>query len=571
MDYRSLALLIRDRIRTNSIALLLDELSQVQLGNNEWDTILMTLKAEYQDYEKSKMLSLLSVEQEDLFENRYRYRLIKLSNKIIDELKEKFYSDEETCFSNEIVEEFRLMDEIIERLTKEQYRIIDFLSFIKRARISGCAGSGKTLVAIEKAFRCASAGKKTLFLCHSPLLADFIYSILMENTNVDVYAFEDFINELNEKKSLNRNTWNNYSEPLKTDLDFSKKQIQKSGINYEVLIVDEGQDFRANWWDIAKLLIGREGEFYIFHDDSQALLPGRASYPITEPLLNLSRNCRNGGEIFTYIKEKYIDEDVSPADELNNKGILKIHELSEEENIYDSTLYALHWMKTVCQFSNIKILLSGGLNEDNWKYGLHSLTTMAGYDWREEVFKIASPFSNRYSKYNSSHLRSRLSFEDIPSDDDFKIINDYFRDIVDKIKRKKGLPDIIERVFFAITDLVRWTADKAGKLHLAFNENSHYFKYLQEATITEQNIAKVCFLSRFYDTNQFYTQYNVEFTREENSRKNTITVRNASVYKGLESNGVILVSVGKSFLNERHLYVGASRAKKCLYVINGDQ
>lgn len=38
--------------------------------------------------------------------------------------------------------------------------------------------------------------------------------------------------------------------------------------------------------------------FYIFHDDFQAVLPFRSSYPIQEPMLDLSRNCRNAGRIF---------------------------------------------------------------------------------------------------------------------------------------------------------------------------------------------------------------------------------------------------------------------------------
>src|SRR5690242_19125435 len=41
----------------------------------------------------------------------------------------------------------------VERLTNDQFRVIQMLSGEKRVRISGCAGSGKTLVAAEKAIR----------------------------------------------------------------------------------------------------------------------------------------------------------------------------------------------------------------------------------------------------------------------------------------------------------------------------------------------------------------------------------------------------------------------------------
>ena len=48
------------------------------------------------------------------------------------------------------------------------------LSGLRRVRISGCAGSGETLVAAEKALRLARAGVTTLFLCHNPLLAEHV-------------------------------------------------------------------------------------------------------------------------------------------------------------------------------------------------------------------------------------------------------------------------------------------------------------------------------------------------------------------------------------------------------------
>ena len=64
------------------------------------------------------------------------------------------------------------MNVVIEQLTEEQYVILDYLKRHRRAAISGSAGSGKTLVALEKAIRLYRDGFSVLFLCHNPYLAN---------------------------------------------------------------------------------------------------------------------------------------------------------------------------------------------------------------------------------------------------------------------------------------------------------------------------------------------------------------------------------------------------------------
>lgn len=60
------------------------------------------------------------------------------------------------------------------RLTEPQYGILGALRMQPRAAILGFAGTGKTLLAMEKAKRLASEGKSVLFLCFNRALADFM-------------------------------------------------------------------------------------------------------------------------------------------------------------------------------------------------------------------------------------------------------------------------------------------------------------------------------------------------------------------------------------------------------------
>jgi superfamily II DNA or RNA helicase len=60
------------------------------------------------------------------------------------------------------------------RLTDEQMRILDLLRDTKRLVVRGGAGSGKTLLALEKATRLVRDGKYVLLLCCSIPLAQWL-------------------------------------------------------------------------------------------------------------------------------------------------------------------------------------------------------------------------------------------------------------------------------------------------------------------------------------------------------------------------------------------------------------
>ena len=66
---------------------------------------------------------------------------------------------------------FRFEDEEFLRLTDEQLTLLDSLAAHKRAAIEGAAGTGKTVLAMEKARRLATTGDRVLLLCFNIPLA----------------------------------------------------------------------------------------------------------------------------------------------------------------------------------------------------------------------------------------------------------------------------------------------------------------------------------------------------------------------------------------------------------------
>jgi hypothetical protein len=75
------------------------------------------------------------------------------------------------------------------RLTEEQYQLLDLLGGNARCLFEGAAGTGKTLLALEFARRCARSGDRVLLICFNRLLGDwFANEIRVTATGMDVTA-----------------------------------------------------------------------------------------------------------------------------------------------------------------------------------------------------------------------------------------------------------------------------------------------------------------------------------------------------------------------------------------------
>lgn len=178
------------------------------------------------------------------------------------------------------------------RMIEEQIVLLDFLHYQKIATIAGAAGTGKTMIAIEKAKRLADQGDKVLFLCYNKNLNTFLRSNY-ENYNVDYYTLDAFSYKIT---GLFDNTFqkleNHLTEVFANDKDFE----------YDHIIIDEGQDFGLNdineqkIIEILDLIIkNKNGNFYIFYDRNQLV----NSFKIPDYIVNsdckitLYKNCRN--------------------------------------------------------------------------------------------------------------------------------------------------------------------------------------------------------------------------------------------------------------------------------------
>ncbi len=219
----------------------------------------------------------------------------------------------------------------INQLLKEQYVLLDFLQEQPEAVINGAAGTGKTMIAVEKARRNSIDGEKVLFLCYNRLLCDHLIET-HKNNPVKTYKKQfqnvDFmtISKLAQKVTGN---FKDFKGLLKWVED-CYGDLEQFG--YKHVIVDEGQDFglidskfgineetakrNCSIIDAMKeVVVGSGGTFYLFYDKYQMIQGGsEAKYELLECIqdcdckLTLHCNCRNTKEIaktsVTTLKDK---------------------------------------------------------------------------------------------------------------------------------------------------------------------------------------------------------------------------------------------------------------------------
>jgi len=184
-------------------------------------------------------------------------------------------------------------------INRTQDTVIDLLAHYPRAFIVGGAGTGKTWIGIKKIIRCVQNGGNALYLCYNKALAkavrDIISDLRASCYNMDALAYSllgkkaDLVFEQHGSKS--------YST-LISDLPNLKK--------YDLVVIDEGQDFSEDWAFTANLLLKEEGSLYVFYDENQNIFSrsfGDKFY-IDEPPFVLRYNIRNTANIYRYTQEQ---------------------------------------------------------------------------------------------------------------------------------------------------------------------------------------------------------------------------------------------------------------------------
>lgn len=208
----------------------------------------------------------------------------------------------------------KMENEIIKKATDEQIEIILNAISNNKMIIKGCAGSGKTIIAQYLAKKFAEENKKVLFCCYNAQLKEYI-STNLQHKNITILNFHELcrriITKAGEKIPIfNGIDENNYYEKILPENAFYCLENFNEE-KYDVVIIDEGQDFKNDWWAIIEELLNKEAKFYIFADDNQNIYGG-VQYPKEGFFCyRLSKNCRNTKNVFNVSNNFYKGDPVS--------------------------------------------------------------------------------------------------------------------------------------------------------------------------------------------------------------------------------------------------------------------
>ncbi len=192
------------------------------------------------------------------------------------------------------------------RLTENQFTTLSTLVHHKRAAIYGCAGTGKTFLAVEQARRLAKRNMKVLLTCFNHNLSNWLEEQLEKQArtdprlcNIDVTNFHRIERKLNSRIAF-RGDEDVY-------IGYLLKWINQKAIRYDAVIVDEGQDFDTKKWEVLEALLrSEESFFYIFYDNNQNIYQAQPNYPVPlEHHCPLSDNCRTTKKIHEAVIQYY--------------------------------------------------------------------------------------------------------------------------------------------------------------------------------------------------------------------------------------------------------------------------
>ena len=183
-------------------------------------------------------------------------------------------------------------------ITRDQYDILRALRANDRILVTGGPGTGKTWLALEHARQETVRGARVALLCYNRGLA---LHMVQRASTWPADQRPAWIGTLHELAIA----WTGAQVPPDAQQEFWDSlpgalaaAACDSNERFDLVVVDEAQDFAAAWWDAVHLLLWdpASGPLVLFGDDEQRLYP-RESEGQLAVQVELSENVRNTEQI----------------------------------------------------------------------------------------------------------------------------------------------------------------------------------------------------------------------------------------------------------------------------------
>ena len=202
---------------------------------------------------------------------------------------------------------------------EDQRMLYNFMFGNKRLIIRGLAGTGKTILAAKKATEESNKEKKVLVLTKTVGVGRFL-SLLTRSKQfkrnfLQISSIDGFVSNLARRLKIDINNPQRLEDEDKRKhfdeyLPSVCKKIfeENNDKKFDVLIVDEGQDFHKNWYDVLKQMVKDDGHMFLFYDPLQKQISNSMAEMLNEnkdnfPYFNLTANYRNSSTITNFLSK----------------------------------------------------------------------------------------------------------------------------------------------------------------------------------------------------------------------------------------------------------------------------
>jgi hypothetical protein len=278
------------------------------------------------------------------------------------------------------------------RLTAQQVQILDLISRQRRVAICGGAGTGKTVLALEKARRLADEGFNTLLTCYNAPLAEHLKQIAGTEENLTVLGFHKLCKQMVDKasKESGRNLideakgsypgmdlWDHhYPIALAYALEILDER-------YDAIVIDEGQDFGDEFWFPIEILLseGESSPLYIFYDENQNVYTRASTFPANAAPITLTVNCRNTKKIHEAAYH-YYSGSIIDAPEINGEDVQVLEASSAEKQakkIYEQITRLITSEKILP--TSITVLIADRIRRNAYQGHLDAYNLPSGVYW----------------------------------------------------------------------------------------------------------------------------------------------------------------------------------------------
>jgi energy-coupling factor transporter ATP-binding protein EcfA2 len=460
-------------------------------------------------------------------------------------------------------------------LTGEQAQLLGHLQSQRFVSVLGCAGSGKTTLAVAFAAQLSQAGVRVLLLCRSPFLAEDL-TRRRAGSGADVYAFPTFVralllNDQSPDVFVPRSPggwqapWTQFDAPTGSDLRRALDILQRTDQLYDAVIVDEGQDFETAWLEVAEACLkdSQAARFAIFFDDNPWLAPFslQRAYADVQAPSALSRNLRSGGEIDGLLSRLHPVRSLT-GQPTGLEGKVREWVYTDENELFDSLHQALLAAEEgfplldgvvvlTAESASSRLSKFSGLVADSPR--LRDSPTQGRLYWQRAVLRYLQGYGL---------LESSLSNMPAPTAQDMKHVTKFSRAYSAAHRRTLSRePGYLTKYSLA------WHMDSFGALRLRYDQADGLELPAADAL---RYFSSPAWADSLPSAHRRY-RLTVDDDWAEYPDYHRLLLVDLPRYKGLEAEGIVLVLYNYFARSEEDfkatLYLACSRARRLLHIV----